>query len=69
MKNPLLDAPNGKVRNIDLSPKLIFHPVEVRGEWLKVRWDGSQQPKKDAGSGWVKWRDDNQILVELFYFA
>ncbi|MBK8812482.1 MAG: hypothetical protein IPN69_17370 [Acidobacteria bacterium] len=69
VKNPLLEAPNGKVRNIDLSPELIFHPVEVRGEWLKVRWDGSQQPKKDAGSGWVKWRDDNQILVELFYFA
>ncbi|MEZ5423977.1 MAG: hypothetical protein R2682_12925 [Pyrinomonadaceae bacterium] len=68
-ENALRDAPDGKVKNVDLPEDVTFHPVQVNGEWLKVRWDGSQQPKKDAGSGWVKWRDDNQILVELFYFA
>ena len=69
VKNPLLEAPNGKVRNVDLSPELTFHPVEVRGEWLKVRWDSSKDPKEQVLSGWVRWRDNDQILVELFYFA
>lgn len=69
VENPLRESPAGKVKNADLQEDVTFHPVQVNGEWLKVRWGGSQQPKKDAGSGWVKWRDDHQILVELFYFA
>lgn len=68
-ENPLRESPDGKAKNVDLPKEVTFHPVEVKGEWLKVRWDGSQQPKKDAGSGWVKWRDNDHILVELFYFA
>jgi hypothetical protein len=69
VENPLRESPEGKVKNVGLPEDVTFHPVQVNGEWLKVRWDGSQEPKKDAGSGWVKWRDHNQILVELFYFA
>lgn len=69
VENSLRETPAGKVKNADLPEDVTFHPVQVNGEWLKVRWDGSQQPKKDAGSGWVKWRDNDQILVELFYFA
>lgn len=68
-ENPLRESPAGKVKNADLREDVTFHPVQVNGEWLKVRWGGSQQPKKDTGSGWVKWRDNDQILVELFYFA
>jgi hypothetical protein len=68
-ENGLRDAPGGKVKDFDLPEDATFHPVQVNGEWLKVRWDASQQLKKDAGSGWVKWKDDNHILVELFYFA
>jgi len=68
-ENPLRESPDGKAKNVDLPKELTFHPVEVKGEWLKVRWDGLQQPKKDAGLGWVKWRDNDHILVELFYFA
>lgn len=69
VENQLRESPEGKVKNANLPEDVTFHPVQVNGEWLKVRWDGSQQPKKNAGSGWVKWRDDSQLLVELFYFA
>ena len=68
-ENILRDVPDGKVKNVELPEDATFHPAQVNGEWLKVRWDESRQPKQDAGWGWVKWRDDNQILVELFYFA
>jgi len=69
VENPLRESPAGRVKHAELPEDVFFHPVQVKGEWLKVRWDGSQQAKKDAGSGWVKWRDDSQLLVELFYFA
>jgi len=68
-ENPLRESPDGKVKNVDLPKEVTFHPVQVNGEWLKVRWDGAKLPKKDAGSGWVKWRNNDQILIELFYFA
>jgi hypothetical protein len=68
-ENPLRGFPKDKVNSIGLPNDVTLHPVEVNGDWLKVRWDGLPDPKKAAGSGWVKWRDDNQILVELFYFA
>jgi hypothetical protein len=69
VENQLRESPEGKVENAKLPVDVTFHPVEVNGAWLKVRWNGSKGSKKDSGSGWVKWRDDNQILVELFYFA
>lgn len=68
VENPLRESPDGKARK-DLPKEVPFHPVEAKGEWLKVRWGESQQPKKDTASGWIKWRDGDQILVELFYFA
>jgi len=69
-ENPLRESPDAKSKNIDLPKDVFFHPVEVKGEWLKVRWDKSEQPpKKVVEFGWVRWRNNTQLLVGLSYFA
>lgn len=68
-QNPLREVPEGQVKTAVLPKEATFHPVEINGEWLKVSWDSSKKAGKNDKSGWVKWREDNKILVELFYFS
>lgn len=68
-QNPLRETPEGKVKNVDLPKETTFHPVEIKGQWLKVRWNSSKETKSNLKSGWVKWKENNNILVELFYFS
>lgn len=35
-ENRLREALKGKIVNIDLSKKVTLHPVEIKGEWLKI---------------------------------
>lgn len=65
-ENPLRKIPEGEIKVVDLPKEITFHPVEVKGEWLKVRWDNT---KKDTDFGWIKWKENDKILIELFYFA
>lgn len=50
-ENPLLEAPQGRVKRVALSDALI-QPVEVKGEWLKVKWGAT-----DGAGGQIKKRD------------
>lgn len=70
--NPVLESPQGQVKNAALSDKSLFHPVEVKEEWLKVNWDpaykaGNKGPQ--SATGWIRWKKGERLLVELFYFA
>ena len=71
--NPLLDAPSGQVKEVALSnAEPFFHPVEIKGEWLKVKWESSEGMERKGpnyNSGWIKWKEGESLLVELFYFA
>ena len=69
--NPIREAPQGALKTRPLA-KVPFHPVEVRGEWLRVRW----KPIKGAGktaareaSGWIRWKRGNKLLLELFHIS
>ena len=71
-KNPVLKAPQGRVKKVALpgsgAPFHTVHTVEVKGEWLKVKWDtshgtGSQVPRYDYG--WIRWKKGNKLLVEF----
>lgn len=53
-------------------------PVEVRGDWLKVRCVvrkpsdsniGEGVPAGESIEGWVKWRNGDDILITVFHFA
>jgi hypothetical protein len=67
-ENPLLEMPKGKTKVVELPKEVTFHPVKMEGEWLKVSWDVAKHGD-NAGSGWIKWKTDGKLLIELFYFA
>lgn len=70
--NPVLEKPGGNAKSIDFSKRLTFHPAEVDGDWLKVRWSSTGQAKgtgESDHSGWVRWKKDGVIAIELIYFS
>jgi hypothetical protein len=68
-RNPVRMNPDGKIKTIVSPSKSLFHPVEVNGEWLKIRWISVIKEKKIENVGWVKWKENNKILVELYYYS
>lgn len=77
-KNPVLDEPEGKKVTEDYSKVAIFKAVQVSGDWVELKWS-EPTTKADANTnetqderektGWVRWRKDGTMLIELFYVA
>lgn len=69
-KNPLRKKINGESFDIEMSRRLTFHTEEIKGEWLKIRWyDTDDKEKKQPRFGWIKWKKDNKIIVQIFEVA
>jgi hypothetical protein len=70
-ENLLLDAPNGRVKKVEVALIERFEPIELKGEWLKVRWSAvtNRKARKKTDFGWIKWKEDDKFLIELFYMA
>jgi hypothetical protein len=71
-KNPLRIAPTERAKAIRLRADVIYHPLQMNGRWLKVSWSisGEQNDKgKKISYGWVKWKENNRLLLDLFYFS
>ncbi|MEO8648323.1 MAG: hypothetical protein ABI539_04075 [Acidobacteriota bacterium] len=67
-ENPLREMPEGKIKVVELPKEATFHPVKVQGEWLKVNWEVAKHVDH-AGFGWIKWKENQKLLIELFYFS
>jgi len=70
-ENPMLEVPQGQAKKI-LKTDATFHPVEVRGEWLKVKWDTTtetQTKEAEQDFGWLRWKKDGKLLIELFHIC
>ena len=63
--NPVYAEPSKAAKRLSLPADDTFHPVQVTGEWLKIRW----ADESTTGSGWIKWRENDRLLIELYYFA
>jgi len=62
-KNPLRMQPSSESSRITFNADQFYHPIEIKGEWLKVRDD-------DDKEGWVKWRGkDGALIIHLYYDA
>ena len=75
-KNPLLSAPTPRGRRVraPTDADVFFHPVAIKGDWLRVKWDLSESgAAKVAGTkihyGWIKWKENNYLIIERFYFT
>jgi hypothetical protein len=64
--NPLREKPDDnsikiEIKKENLDP--VISPEEIQGNWLKVKyWENGKEKQ-----AWVKWRENNQIIVELWY--
>ena len=70
--NPVLEAPEGQMKE-GLFPKdITLRPIEIQGDWLRIEWQTDQRQRsrnnKNA-TGWVRWKEDGNLLVELYFFA
>lgn len=67
-ENPLLTSPQSEIKK-SVEPNTTFFPVEVKGEWLKVKWDKSTETRKENNkqdTGWLRWKKDGKLFIELF---
>ena len=63
-KNPIRTQPSVKASIIKYDPEQFYHPVEVKGDWLKVK------DHDDKKEGWIKWRGkDGTLTIEIYYDA
>ncbi len=42
-----------------------YHPHKVQGDWLQVSYGYDDNAKY----AWIKWKENNRLLVEFYYFA
>lgn len=64
--NPLRMKPEvNSTKIVEKSENLdpVFSPVETQGVWLKIKYWVNEKEK----FAWIKWREANQIIVELWY--
>jgi hypothetical protein len=46
-----------------------FEAVEVRGQWLRIRTNTvleCSEHDEPVADGWIRWRDDQRLLIEYF---
>lgn len=65
-ENPMLETLQGQMKNVVL-PNMPFHPIKVKGEWLKIKWDTPNETKSDVG--WIRWKNGGKLLIEFFYIS
>lgn len=61
--NPVRRAPAGAI--LDPQPQSDrFDPKETKGDWMRVEFSSSRS-EADKG-GWIRWRENGNLIVELF---
>jgi hypothetical protein len=63
--NPLHEEPFEGSKKIWSDKDDFYHPCRIKGDWLQVKWG----TEFSWNYGWVKWREKEKLLIELFYFA
>lgn len=57
-KNPLRRIINNESKTIDVNEDDEFKVIEVKREWIKISNEGEKV-------GWLKWRKENQLLIDV----
>ena len=69
--NPLRETPEikGEIAGDYDYKHLSFYAIQVSGDWVQVVCDMDCEgcPNQEQITGWLKWRDGNRLLVELYY--
>lgn len=66
--NPLLTSPSGRKTSFRPTDEHSCRAKVIQGNWLKVSCAVDDPTVKSrAHVGWVKWRDSQKLLVQVFY--
>lgn len=63
--NPVRSASTDSSNIIPYDDDEFYFPTKIKGSWLQIQW-GSEDDLKE---GWIKWKEDNNIVIDWFYFA
>jgi hypothetical protein len=68
--NPLLTKPAAMAERVVFKGDESFEVTEIKGNWIKVNSKNlpSETTKKSV-SGWIRWRNDDCLLIEMYPFA
>jgi hypothetical protein len=68
----IMDAPTENANHIEEESDYLnaWKPVAMKGEWIKVDiYNGPCQEEEVYKTGWIKWRNDRTILIEISYIC
>ncbi|MEW7289323.1 hypothetical protein [Aquimarina sp. 2304DJ70-9] len=65
--NPIRETIKGKPILSKKSNNHRISPIEIKGDWMKVKHQDFNTEK--TTEGWIKWRNEKCLVVEIFYFA
>lgn len=70
VKNPIrqLSSVDSQIQDVGHSiyGGYIYQPIKIDGEWLKIKWENDSS---NFIEGWIKWKENEQLLLEIYYFA
>lgn len=68
-ENPLRLEPNDDSEIIDGYMEHLFIPLQIEGDWLKLKDDKDcyigKKPSENDIIGWVRWRKEGKIIIEI----
>ena len=69
--NPIRTSPSDRANSIPFDGKMFYRPVQIRGNWLKIRAESPEKVRLRSGvtTGWIKWRDAKHLLIQPLYFS
>lgn len=68
--NPLLTKPDPTAQKVIFDGDESFDVIEMKGDWIKVNSKNlPSETTKISITGWIRWRDNNCLLIEMYPFA
>jgi hypothetical protein len=64
-KNPIKQNNTEISKEIKYNPDEFYRIIKINGDWAKIDWGDSN----NRNSGWIKWREGNCLLIEIFDMA
>jgi hypothetical protein len=66
-ENPIREVVKGRSILSKKSNNYRIFPIEIQGERMKVKYQDFNT--EEITKGWIKWRNEKCLFIEIFYFA
>ena len=66
--NPIRKNKNGlPISNIQKGNNYLVKVIQLENDWIKIRYENLNT--KQRTEGWIKWRENNCLLIDIFQIA